>query len=179
MSELVNTLEISSPCLVPASSENDVQREISLVENNISYSDFFQSFLLSNTPCLIKDVSKNWKCVGNWIKNNSLNIDYFQNNFKNVEVSVSNCGKRNYNSQEKCNMKLLDYLEYWKSYKKSPVPMDCLYLKDWHFVKEFPHDNVYKVPSYFASDWLNEYYDGNLELNDDYRFVYIGPKSSW
>lgn len=36
---------------------------------------------------------------------------------------------------------------------------------------------VYETPSYFAVDWLNEYWI--TKEKDDYRFVYIGPKGSW
>ncbi|KAF6256835.1 hypothetical protein COO60DRAFT_1656529 [Scenedesmus sp. NREL 46B-D3] len=34
-----------------------------------------------------------------------------------------------------------------------------LYLKDFHFVGNFPHEQVYSTPLYFGEDWLNEYYD--------------------
>eukprot|EP00879_Flechtneria_rotunda_P022953 GHRR01024262.1.p1 GENE.GHRR01024262.1~~GHRR01024262.1.p1 ORF type:complete len:272 (+),score=112.44 GHRR01024262.1:1844-2659(+) len=33
------------------------------------------------------------------------------------------------------------------------------YLKDWHFVAEFPAAHVYETPVYFQDDWLNEFYD--------------------
>lgn len=76
--------------------------------------------------------------------------------------------------------------------------MPCLYLKvlfvkpvylficqrsffcpqDWHLVKSFPHSiAAYETPMYFSIDWLNEYWI--LGNQDDYRFVYIGPKGSW
>ena len=45
-------------------------------------------------------------------------------------------------------------------------------------VKNFPSSiSVYETPIYFAVDWLNEYWMQGTE--DDYRFVYIGPKGSW
>ncbi|PNH01450.1 JmjC domain-containing protein 4, partial [Tetrabaena socialis] len=34
-----------------------------------------------------------------------------------------------------------------------------LYLKDWHFAAEFPDYGYYRLPVYFADDWLNEFYD--------------------
>lgn len=153
--------------------------EIPIADDNLDYSNFFQSYLLNNKPCIVKNVSNNWSATTNWLKNNSLNLDYFRNNIPNVEVPVSNCGKKQYNVQEKCTMKLFDYLDFWEAYEKSYAQMDCLYLKDWHFTKEFKNEVVYRVPSYFASDWLNEYYESNSVLDDDYRFVYIGPKGSW
>jgi hypothetical protein len=54
-----------------------------------------------------------------------------------------------------------------------------LCLKDWHFTQDFPEENIYRVPKYFASDWLNEYYSARTSIKDDYRFVYMGPKGSW
>ncbi|KXZ56873.1 hypothetical protein GPECTOR_1g788 [Gonium pectorale] len=33
------------------------------------------------------------------------------------------------------------------------------YLKDWHFVAEFPDYGAYRLPVYFADDWLNAFYD--------------------
>jgi hypothetical protein len=54
-----------------------------------------------------------------------------------------------------------------------------LFLKDWHFTQDFPEENMYRVPKYFASDWLNEYYSEKTGIKDDYRFVYMGPQGSW
>ncbi|XP_046676826.1 2-oxoglutarate and iron-dependent oxygenase JMJD4 isoform X2 [Homalodisca vitripennis] len=55
----------------------------------------------------------------------------------------------------------------------------CLYLKDWHFTRDFPDRNIYRVPHIFASDWLNEYFTSREDVQDDYRFIYMGPKGSW
>lgn len=39
---------------------------------------------------------------------------------------------------------------------------------------------IYTVPPEFSNDWLNEYFTSQKDLiNDDYRFVYMGPKGSW
>lgn len=74
-----------------------------------------------------------------------------------------------------------DYLDYWMNYAKNNYSdsMALLYLKDWHCQKLFPNAPMYTVPEYFASDWLNEYYMAHPDLNDDYRFVYMGPKGTW
>eukprot|EP00897_Mesotaenium_endlicherianum_P003685 jgi/Mesen1/3344/ME000191S02481 len=39
------------------------------------------------------------------------------------------------------------------------MPEKLLYLKDWHFVKEFPRYKAYAVPDIFSDDWLNAYCD--------------------
>ena len=43
-------------------------------------------------------------------------------------------------------------------------------------MKQFPNVELYSTPKYFTSDWLNEYWQ---DQNDDYKFVYLGPKNSW
>ncbi|RWS22013.1 hypothetical protein B4U80_03338 [Leptotrombidium deliense] len=74
-----------------------------------------------------------------------------------------------------------EYLDYFveSSSKNNRLTCDvrkCLYLKNWHFVQQFPGYEAYKVPIYFESDYLNEYWH---QKDDDYKFVYLGPKGSW
>lgn len=81
-------------------------------------------------------------------------------------------------------MSFKEFVDYWKAvqkidYEYEKHDMKVLYLKDWHFVKHFPEYNAYETPIYFESDWINEFYAKKPELEDDYRFVYIGPKNSW
>ncbi|XP_071543725.1 2-oxoglutarate and iron-dependent oxygenase JMJD4-like [Panulirus ornatus] len=47
---------------------------------------------------------------------------------------------------------------------------------DWHFVRAFPNYHAYS-PQYFAC--LNEFWEVREDIQDDYQFVYIGPKGSW
>lgn len=44
--------------------------------------------------------------------------------------------------------------------------------------RDFPDYKAYETPCVFTSDWLNEFWDSKAD-NDDYRFVYMGPKGSW
>ncbi|PNF41555.1 JmjC domain-containing protein 4 [Cryptotermes secundus] len=97
-----------------------------------------------------------------------------------MKVPVANCDEKYYNVQKKSDIQLSDYLKYWQNYSsKSHSDLPCLYLKDWHFTQDFPEENIYRTPKYFASDWLNEYYSAKTSIRDDYRFVYMGPKGSW
>ncbi|KAJ8320765.1 hypothetical protein KUTeg_002352, partial [Tegillarca granosa] len=72
-------------------------------------------------------------------------------------------------------------LLYWEDYIASGYAenKECLYLKDWHFNRDFPLYKAYTTPEYFTSDWLNEFWDTQVNDHDDYRFVYMGPKGSW
>lgn len=45
--------------------------------------------------------------------------------------------------------------------------------------RDFPEYVAYTTPVYFQSDWLNQYWDSHEKQDDDYRFVYMGPKGSW
>ena len=40
-------------------------------------------------------------------------------------------------------------------------------------------DEVYTLPSYFGSDWLNEVWAWREDVCDDYKFVYMGPTGTW
>ncbi|XP_012871032.1 PREDICTED: jmjC domain-containing protein 4 [Dipodomys ordii] len=99
-----------------------------------------------------------------------------------VIVPVANCGVQEYNSNPKEHMSFRDYISYWKEYIQGGYssPRGCLYLKDWHLCRESTVEDledVFTLPVYFSSDWLNEFWDA-LDV-DDYRFVYAGPKGSW
>ena len=139
---------------------------------NMSYNDFFHQHMVKNLPCLIKNLMTNWKAMTDYVINNEPNIDFFATLDTTKEVPVANCSAKYFNSQEKCSMTLQEYLDYWMSDRS-----ELLYLKDWHFTKDHPGgQDFYQVPDYFKSDWLNEYWQ---DKNDDYKFVYLGPKGSW
>lgn len=79
---------------------------------------------------------------------------------------------------------LEEYKEYWESDRK-----ETKYLKDWHFLLDanttdaLKSYRAYSTPSYFSSDWLNEWLNFRElregEGRSDYRFIYIGPQGSF
>ena len=164
----------------------------SVLEDSVDYNDFFRRYLESNTPCLIRNYKemKNWQSCIDWVDTtrNAPKLSYFEKiiDINNHLVPVSNCGKRYFNSQEKCNMTFKSFLMEWKLSQANESP-NLYYLKDWHFVKEVPDYDAYEIPNYFVSDWLNEYLgdsDANFITEEnfrksDYKFVYIGPQGSW
>ncbi|XP_023951493.2 2-oxoglutarate and iron-dependent oxygenase JMJD4 homolog [Bicyclus anynana] len=139
---------------------------------DIEYANFYSKYMLHNLPCIIKNVSNNWKCSNDWIKNGEINYEYFTREYGELDAPVADCDEINFNAQCKCNMKVKDYMSYLRNKNKEKL----LYLKDWH-LRRLTNYNFYDVPIIFASDWLNEYALDNKE--DDFMFVYIGPKDTW
>ncbi len=127
---------------VPTSGQNLLQL-FPVVENEISYEEFFRNHLLKNLPCLIKsnDFIKTWPSFTDWInaKDGSCNLNFFRTVLpSNQKVPVSDCDVKYFNSQEKVEMTLEDYLSYWES-RSSENVKKCLYLKDWHFRRDCPN----------------------------------------
>lgn len=151
--------------------------------NTLSYDDFFENYMLANKPVIITEISDHWNCVKKWLKMNEKVIDfeYLKENLKDRSVPVANCSKQYFNSHEKSEISLHKYLDWWKDFiasgHDSKDTDDLLYLKDWHLQQEEGDASFYEWPTYFQSDWLNEYLIA--EKKQDYRFVYMGPKGSW
>lgn len=153
--------------------------EIPYIDTSVSYNDFFQSFILENVPCIIKNIARSWECSKHWVEGNKPAFSYLDSKYGKSKATVYDCNKKYFNSQ-KCECILFsDFLKYWEDYinRNYHDQIPLLYLKDWHLKNEFPEDHFYEVPLYFASDWLNEYLCANDM--DDYRFVYMGPKGTW
>lgn len=150
--------------------------------DSLTYDEFFANYLVRNRPCIFSSrVTENWPCKKLWGLDGAPDFDALELLFGDCMVPVADCNKKYYNSQLKDEMSMKEYLEYWTDYVKNNYSdsMPLLYLKDWHCAKKFPNAPMYELPRYFASDWLNEFYNGHPDLNDDYMFVYMGPKGTW
>lgn len=140
---------------------------------NLVFIDFFNNFMSKNLPCLIKNVTDNWKCARQWVEDDQINYDNLIEEYGDLIAPVADCKNIEFNSQCKSDMKVHKYIQYLKD----PTDSRLLYLKDWHLRRSRPDDKFYEVPHYFILDWLNEYATDKRE--DDFMFVYIGPKGSW
>ena len=152
------------------------QGEFNVIENNLTYNQFFEEYLLTNKSSIIKNISDDWPATKNWVKLGSPNFEYLESKYGRETVTIYDCDKKYYNSQETSTGTFSDYVNYWKGVRNGG-DNKVLYLKDWHLKKDYPDDRFYEVPVFFASDWLNEYCTDNLL--DDYQFVYMGPKGTW
>ncbi|XP_077160178.1 2-oxoglutarate and iron-dependent oxygenase JMJD4 [Paroedura picta] len=146
-----------------------------------TYADFFKDYLIPNDPCVFSaKFTEGWGSRRKWVTpDGKPNFEYLLRTFGEAVVPVANCDVKEYNSNPKEHLKLKEYISYWREHIKKNYrsPRGCLYLKDWHLHRAFPEQDVYTIPIYFSSDWLNEYWDA-IKV-DDYRFVYMGPKGSW
>eukprot|EP00794_Sanderia_malayensis_P017460 gene17460-19207_t len=139
----------------------------------LAVEDFHKLYLSGNKPCVLhKDLTKDWRSRQEWVVNGKPNFSHLREHFGSSKVPVANCDKREHNAHCKKDMLFEDFIAYWESCSKSKSKL--LYLKDWHFQREYPEYRAYEVLDYFKSDWLNEYCDGMG--SDDYRFVYMGPR---
>ncbi|CAL8079455.1 unnamed protein product [Calicophoron daubneyi] len=77
-----------------------------------------------------------------------------------------------------CSMSSDEFLTYWRSFHDG-TDNRLLYLKDWHYFKTAKNKEYYRLPELFSSDWLNEFWSLRKDVDDDYRFVYLGPKGTW
>ncbi|ERL89143.1 2-oxoglutarate and iron-dependent oxygenase JMJD4 homolog [Dendroctonus ponderosae] len=143
-----------------------------LQQENLSYQDFFEQFMVKNLPCIIKNVARDWQATNKWVNEDQPQWQHLNTKYGHTKVIIYNCSQKYFNSQ-KCRESTLD--EYL-ALIRNPTE-DIYYLKDWHLKLQCKTDNFYQVPVYFASDWLNEYFTECTD--DDYRFVYMGQKSSW
>ncbi|XP_016945778.3 2-oxoglutarate and iron-dependent oxygenase JMJD4 homolog [Drosophila suzukii] len=167
----------------------------------LNYNDFFWRYMHKNFPVIITDVSNEWECqkwtvlqesrdLNSNTSASSINFDYLKTRIPNCPVPVADCNSSYFNSHTKLELNFHDYLDKWRSGIENQssasqevnsnvdtTSRDNLYLKDWHLAAQMPGYNFYKVPKYFASDWLNEQLID--QKKDDYRFVYMGPKNSW
>jgi hypothetical protein len=171
-------------------------RSVRYFPESADYLTFVEEFLLQNEPCLFSEaVTRDWRARQEWQKDGRPNIDYLAAQFGDASVPVANCSKEHFDSHSKSEMRMADYLDYWRRHMASgkagrgedeengPAGSKegegLLYLKDWHFVKQNPDYRAYSVLPYFASDWLNEAWDDRQDVSDDYRFVYFGPRGTW
>ncbi|KAI4498866.1 hypothetical protein M0802_006041 [Mischocyttarus mexicanus] len=167
---------------VPSNIENLSRIDIKRVNNKLTYDEFFHNYLIKNVPCIVDStITESWSSRQQWVSKDMPNFEFLGELFGHSTIPIYNCQVKHYNSQLRADMNMTEYLNYWIKYRKNNYTSDMplLYLKDWHCVQEFPDLVYYEVPRYFSSDWLNEYYIAHPHFDDDYRFVYMGPKGSW
>ncbi|XP_017635192.1 arginine-specific demethylase JMJ20 [Gossypium arboreum] len=160
------------------------------------YSEFAEKYLAGNQPVLLTGLMDDWTASKHWVSSNGQpNLLFFPTHFGKSKVQVADCDTREFTDQKRIEMSVSEFVNHWLQGSKENHDVNgksVLYLKDWHFVKEYPEYQAYITPLFFTDDWLNLYLD-NYHMHDDldadrvsndiscsdYRFVYMGAKGSW
>ncbi|KAL5723892.1 Arginine-specific demethylase jmj20 [Ranunculus cassubicifolius] len=162
----------------------------------LSYKEFVERYLVKNQPVVLTGLMDDWKACKDWVSEDlKPNFQFFSTHFGNSRVQVAECGKREFTDQKRVEMTVSELINQWLEMSNKDLEENdrsLLYLKDWHFVKEYPGYVAYTTPLFFRDDWLNLYLnsyhmhvdpDTYQETNDiscsDYRFVYMGAKGTW
>lgn len=153
---------------------DDFSNIIRISSDNLLYHHFALNHMELNIPVVITGLEIKTEISKKWFKNNKIIFDDLLEILNDHEVPVANCSKMYFDSHEKMQMKFSDYVKYWRNKENRETK---LYLKDFHLKHEFPALDFYNVPSYFSSDWLNEFLTDHGK--QDYRFIYFGPENSW
>ncbi|KAJ9677820.1 hypothetical protein PVL29_022666 [Vitis rotundifolia] len=169
--------------------------------DELSYSDFVERYLMKNQPVVLRGLMDGWRACKDWVTHTGQpNLDFFSTHFGKSIVQVADCGTREFTDQKRMEMSVAEFIDHWlkdsanchvnATTNEHGKPL--LYLKDWHFVKEYPEYLAYTTPLFFRDDWLNLYLDNYSMHNEpdacqekneiscsDYRFVYMGAKGTW
>ncbi|KAG6544655.1 hypothetical protein Mapa_013845 [Marchantia paleacea] len=163
------------------------------------YGLFWKEYMRANKPVVLTGLMESWRSCEDWVlKSGAPNLSFIGENFGSSRVQVADCGRKEFSDQKRQEMTVRQFVNYWSGLRDDTAPNlenRLLYLKDWHFVKEFPAYCAYNTPEAFSDDWLNIFLDTfqmhsvSAEItpkssNDDnqcsdYRFVYMGPKGTW
>ncbi|GLJ20856.1 hypothetical protein SUGI_0380260 [Cryptomeria japonica] len=167
--------------------------------SDLSYAEFREKYMMRNEPVILTGLMDGWRACTDWVSQDGRpNLSFFSQHCGNSLVQVADCDRKEFTDQKRIEMTVSKYIEYWHNLDSQRHDMkrdgsSLLYLKDWHFVKEFPGYISYTTPKFFMDDWLNLYLDnfhmhGFQAVNagsesevscSDYRFVYMGPKGTW
>ncbi|XVE57180.1 hypothetical protein DITRI_Ditri04bG0071200 [Diplodiscus trichospermus] len=162
----------------------------------LSYTEFAERYLAKNQPVVLTGLMDDWNACKDWVSSNGQpDLHFFSTHFGKSTVQVADCGAREFTDQKRIEMSVVEFVNHWLQVSSENIvgnDNSVLYLKDWHFVKEYPEYLAYRTPLFFSDDWLNLYLD-NYRMHDDpdtyqgnndiccsdYRFVYMGAKGSW
>ncbi|WOG95341.1 hypothetical protein DCAR_0414656 [Daucus carota subsp. sativus] len=164
----------------------------------ISYAEFAEKYMKKNQPVVLTGLMDDWRACKDWVSPDATpNLSFFLSTpFASSRVQVADCATKEFSDQKRIDMSVSEFINEWPGRTQKECQSELkplLYLKDWHFVKEYPEYSAYRTPLFFCDDWLNMYLDkypmqngpdthhqGTNEITcSDYRFVYIGTKGTW
>uniref|UniRef100_A0A6N2KD42 JmjC domain-containing protein n=1 Tax=Salix viminalis TaxID=40686 RepID=A0A6N2KD42_SALVM len=142
----------------------------------ISYNEFVERYLAKNQPVVLTGLMDGWRACKDWVFDNGKpNLKLFSTHFGNSKVQVADCGTKEFTDQKRVEMTVSEFIDHWIDDRECGGASNSfqegngkfvLYLKDWHFVTEYPEYVAYKTPLFFCDDWLNLYLDHHRMHND-------------
>jgi hypothetical protein len=179
------------------------RKSVACVASSCHAHQVLKEFIAPCIPVIIRDVTNLWGC-NKWLSPDGKVIpDAMLASFSDTTVPVvqasypSSAGSE---FQNKCSARVPSTSFTYGSESAVSLPLSeaiaCIlspekresvaYIKDWHFTRDCvgTASSLYDVPTCFASDYLNLYYEIQA-LNpdalcyDDYRFCYFGAAGSW
>ncbi|RDY14654.1 JmjC domain-containing protein 4, partial [Mucuna pruriens] len=169
----------------------------------LSYSEFVERYMKKNQPVVLTGLMDphHWRAFTDWVTlQGQPNFHFFSTHFGDSKVQVADCDTREFTDQKREEMLISEFIERCLQLEETSSvkcnnenrasngpSVSVPYLKDWHFVKEYPEYVAYITPMFFCDDWLNLYLD-NFRIHidpdthqpkeeiccSDYRFVYMG-----
>ncbi|KAJ2772624.1 hypothetical protein IWQ56_001270 [Coemansia nantahalensis] len=145
--------------------------------DDISVEDFVRDFLEPNVPVVLGPrFTDGWTARRLWVTADG-RPDYARLAalYGDAQVPVAECGTAFFSDQQRTTMPFSAFVEAWQR-----GPRAGLYCKDWHFARHGAAPQAYAPAPPLSNDWLNVFYDhGAPELDDDYRFCYMGGDGTW
>lgn len=137
--------------------------------DQISYSDFLNSYFLPNQPLLIASpLTQAWPLFSSWLTNESeVKWSYLKEQYGAIWHSV-NVG----HEDKECALR--DVFDLWERGDGKSI-----YVKDLHLPLEIlkrgensVEEELYSIVDLARDDWMNSFYAAHTR--DDFRFVYLG-----
>ncbi|XP_077870763.1 2-oxoglutarate and iron-dependent oxygenase JMJD4 isoform X3 [Ictidomys tridecemlineatus] len=131
-----------------------------------SYADFVKAFLLPNRPCVFSSAfTENWGSRRRWVTpEGKPDFEYLLQKYGPNKKGRGRHGVLQSGGHRERHLSRIFVDEQTLLEAQRDSSAEDL-------------GDVFTLPVYFSSDWLNEFWDA-LDV-DDYRFVYAGPPGTW
>ncbi|KAH8850717.1 2-oxoglutarate and iron-dependent oxygenase JMJD4 [Schistosoma japonicum] len=150
------------------------------LSEDVKYPDFYLNYLMKNQVCVFDSwITKDWPACSSWRSPDGLiDVQKLFENVTDAKLCVSDCSVIEFNTHPVREVTVKEFMSYWTNSiqgKDSRI----LYLKDWHYFRHSSENSWFRLPEYFSSDWLNEFWNFRNDLSDDFKFVYLGDRGTW
>ena len=131
---------------------------------DLTYDAFVSRYLVLGRPLIILGVTEGWRAATSLVdKNGAPNVAALAALAPATLVPVVDCGDDG-RGGARSRVTLGEYGRHWEEKMAGKEDTQNLYLKDVHLVRDIPGGaTLYRVPPWFADDWLNGACDAGVE----------------